>query len=103
MKLINLTPHSINLCGLKIESSGQARVSEKEIRIGEVVNDEITIPITKRFFGDVVGLPDPQPNTIFIVSSLVQSRCNLRTDVVALSRFQRDEAGNILSAGGLTQ
>ena len=102
-KLVNLTPHEIRVFDeagniITIPPSGRvARVKTEQKVIGKVAS----IPIVKTTFGEVEGLPAPQPNTIFIVSSLVaQAVANERDDVVAPdtspSGAVRDEKGNIV-------
>lgn len=89
VRFINLTPHEITVFidsnnTLKIPPSGTiARVEQKEIQVGSVNG----IPIYKTVYGEVVGLPAPQENTIYIVSLLVlqalQAHGVSRDDVVA--------------------
>jgi hypothetical protein len=75
VKLVNLTPHEINIYSqsgqgivLSIPPSGVVcRVSVKSEIVGKVNG----VPVRKVTYGDVEGLPEPQPNTIFIVSTFV--------------------------------
>jgi len=103
MELINLTPHEITIVGedgkviATISPSGSvARVKTTQTIIGQV-ND---IPIVRTFFGDVEGLPEPEPNTVFIVSSMVAQAVPHRDDVVAPDTSPngvvRDEEGRIV-------
>ena len=83
VKFINLTPHTINIKTpdgvIAVEPSGDiARVATQE----EVVASVDGIPLVKRGFGDVEGIPAPQEGTIYIVSALVASATS-RPDVVA--------------------
>lgn len=88
-KIVNLTGHDIVVLteGEKITfpASGIARVETSQDEIGQVLNGLTTkgISLMKTFYGKVTGLPEPEPNTIFIVSSLVASRVPEREDVVA--------------------
>lgn len=85
MQIINCTSHTINVLidgkTISFEPSGQ-------IPRVEVVQTPCTningIPVDIRKNGNVVGLPefDPNDNTVFIVSSLVLSASN-RPDLVA--------------------
>ena len=85
MKFVNLTPHAITVRwpdGVDdvIPASGQvARVSTAEEPAGAILG----IPLVRRTLGDVQGLPAPQPETIYIVSSMVLSAVEGRQDVVA--------------------
>jgi len=85
LTVINLTPHTI---GIQVgennytfpPSGKNVRVSTKEIDAGSVAN---IVPSIKRELGEVEGLPSPQPNTIYIVSSMVLSGIQNRDDVYA--------------------
>jgi hypothetical protein len=86
VKLVNLTPHEIVVYQgdnvvLRVPPSGQvARVTTKEEVVG-VVNG---VPLVRTVYGEIQGLPDPQPGTIYIVSLLVlQALQGRRSDVVA--------------------
>jgi len=99
-RFINLTPHDIKIVGANgvetvVPASGAiARVSTQERVVGSVDG----IPLVKREFGEVEGLPAPADNTIYIVSSLVLSAIKGRGDVVAPDTGPtaiRDEQGRI--------
>jgi len=102
VKFVNLTPHEIKIVGEDgevrvVPPSGQiARVRSEQTVVGEVNG----VPIVKTTFGDVEGLPEPQPNTVFIVSSLVAQLVPHRDDVVAPdtspSGAVRDADGRII-------
>ena len=107
MKLINLTPHEVTIYDesgnvrLRIPPSGQvARVKPVQVKVGEVNG----IPVFKTEFFEVEGLPDPQPNTIYIVSLLVLQACPHRKDLVAPdtspSGAVRDSEGRIIGTRG---
>jgi hypothetical protein len=96
MKVINLTPHMVNVNGMSYPSEGLARVSEKETQIG-MLNG---IPLFSKTFGEVVGLPDPQEGILFIVSGLVKAACPNRTDLLVPTKLVRDEKGNIIGCQG---
>ncbi len=73
-KLINLTPHPITIYNqdnnivMNIPPSGQvARVAT----IPKIVDSVNGVPIRQIEYGDIVGLPEPQPDTIYIVSTVV--------------------------------
>ena len=98
VKFVNLTPHSIAIktdSGIvTVEPSGTvARVGTVERVIGSLDG----IPLIKREFGEVEGIPSPQADTIYIVSALVLSATD-RADVVAPDTGPtavRDENGHI--------
>ena len=95
-KFINLTPHTINYLGgevpMEIPSVGVARCQQEYIE-QETVDG---IQILKTIYGNVEGLPAPQADTYYIVSSLVASAVKNRNDVVVPVLFIRDEQGRIL-------
>ena len=102
-RIVNLTPHAITFVGengevkLAIEPSGSiARVSATTEIIGECCG----IPITETRYGVVEGLPEPQDDTIFIVSSLVAARVN-RDDVYIPNESVRDGNGRIIGCRSL--
>ena len=111
MKFINLTPHAINVFDdggniiLSLPPSGEvARVASNRELVGHLG----PVPVFKTVFGDVVGLPDPRPDTVFVVSTLVLSALAqkgvTRDDVVAPDTSPqgavRDDAGRIIGVRG---
>lgn len=75
MNLINLTPHAIVIIGDDDKSTVVPTC-------GDVVRCAVTsepagefagIPLSRTTFGEVVGLPDPQPDTLYIVSMIVRN------------------------------
>lgn len=112
--IINMTPHAITLLdstnavfdpksrSYKIEGevvikatippSGEvARCSMTEEVVGEVNGT----PLVKNTYGKIEGLPDPQPDTYYIVSALVATAAG-RSDLLIPSRMVRDNEGKIL-------
>jgi len=94
MKLINLTPHEITLYDregkkvlARIPSSGEARVKVEQELVGWVfLEGNLKIPVYASMFGEVIGLPDPEPETetIFIVSfPVLQAMAGKRQDLVS--------------------
>jgi hypothetical protein len=74
VEFVNLTPHEVviydqnNNVILRIPPSGQvARVSQSEELVGYING----IPIYSLKYSDIQGLPEPQENTVYIVSQLV--------------------------------
>lgn len=102
MKIANLTPHSITFVkesgNLVIEPSGTiARVSTSTQVIGEIDG----VPITETVFGEIENLPEPQEDTVFLVSSLVAQRCKERSDVFIPNESVRDSEGRIIGCRSL--
>ena len=102
--LVNLTPHSIKIANevgdviLEVPPSGElARVAASTGVVAHV-ND---IDVVKSIFGTITGLPESQPDTIYIVSMLVlQAIAGARDDVVGPDTGPtavRDEAGRIVA------
>lgn len=52
--------------------------------------------------GAVDGLPEPQPDTLLIVSALVRLAVPHRTDVVSSGSLVRDESGRPVGCLGLS-
>ena len=101
-KIINLTPHDITITdGPTFPPSGTvARVSVQQVDDGDING----VPVKKQTFGDIVDLPAPQKDTIFIVSALVlnAAKAQGRTDVVApdTANAVRNDDGHIVSVPG---
>ena len=109
MKIMNLTPHELNLMPkgpdgpvITIPRSGiVARCTVDRIQINTVTVDGISVPVNQTRFGEVCNLPDPQPDTIFVVSALVAQAVPERQDVVIVDDAIRDDQGRIIGARGL--
>lgn len=98
-KIINCTPHTItfmdgnNSVLATIEPSGTiARASQTRDRVSEVNG----IPVNQCSYGAVTGLPDPQPETIYLVSALTAQACRDRNDVFITDDAVRNESGQII-------
>lgn len=103
MKLINLTPHIINIITpfgvIDIPTSGTvARCSQNNEQIA-VIND---IPVTKQVFGEVVDLPEPKEGTFYIVSRLVAAAVPERVDLLIPGPLVRGETGQPIGCNGLS-
>ena len=104
MKIINLTPHVINIrradgSVIDIPPSGQvARCAETRVPAGEIAGIGVTIAV----YGAVEGLPEPERNTIYIVSAIVLTRVPERKDVFAPGTLIRDADGKPIAADGLS-
>jgi len=85
-KLVNLTPHPVVLALEGEErvippSGGVARVSTTT----EVIGTLDGVPVVRTRIGQVIGLPEPEVGTVYIVSSLVAQAAAAmgRDDVLA--------------------
>lgn len=98
--IVNLTPHTINLCGKEITSTGLARCES----VVETAGDINGVKINRRTFGAVYGLPEPQADTIYIVSAIVaQAVAGQRDDLYIVDETIRDEAGRIIGCNALAK
>jgi len=97
---INLTKHDITevSTGITIPKSGiVVRCTTNRKRVSKQSN----LPIYKTISGDIDYLPEPKPNTIYIISALaLNCKDKDRTDVVAPGQVQKDEHGKILGCTG---
>lgn len=73
MNLVNLTPHTVNLCNangdvvLTVQPSGTvARVSSTQVVVDTVTLGSLDVDVVKTTLGDVQGLPSPQPDTLLL-------------------------------------
>lgn len=101
---VNLTPHEVCFVtesgNVVVPASGTlARVSTSN----ETIDNIDGIPVKKTVYGEVEGLPNPEANTVYLVSSLVASRVNNRDDVLVPADFIRDEKGVIIGAKSLSR
>src|SRR5690625_7488094 len=101
-KIINCTPHAITITdGPTFKPSGQvARVTTQQTDAGNIAG----IPVKIQTFGDIIDLPDPQDDTVYIVSAIVLTAVKERgrTDVVApdTANAVRGDSGHIVSVPG---
>lgn len=109
MKILNYTPHAINICAngenKTYNSVGVARADV----ISEVISYIDGIPVIKKTFGKVYGLPESLPNdTILIVSSLTAQAAKtenhaLTNQLYVVNDTLRDEKGRIIAATSLAK
>lgn len=102
MKLINLTPHTVNICNEAGEiiksypSEGQARVSVENLPAGEIDG----VPVVRTVYGEPDALPESQDNVFYIVSMVYAQQRPHRRDLImpntAPGQVVRDSAGQII-------
>lgn len=100
MKIVNLTPHPIRIVNSEVReipSSGVVRISEVTIQVGDVDG----IPLVRKTYGQAEGLPEPQPDTLYIVSTMVRAAHPERTDLASPGDLVRDEQGNVIGCRNL--
>jgi hypothetical protein len=109
MNIVNLTPHALNLMPggpagptVTIPPSGQvARCAVDRVQVDTVTVNGVSVPVNQTQFGSVSNLPDPQPDTIFVVSALVAQAVPDRQDVFIVDDAIRDDQGRIIGARAL--
>ena len=111
MNIVNLTPHALNLMPqgpdgpvVTIPPSGQvARCVVSRVQVDTVTADGIIVPVNQTRFGEVFDLPDPQPDTIYVVSALAAQAVPDRQDVFIVDDTVRDDQGRIIGAKALAR
>ena len=109
MNIVNLTPHALNLMPegpdgptVTIPPSGQvARCAVDRVQVNTVAVDGIAVPVNQTRFGEVSDLPDPQPDTIFVVSALVAQVVPEWQDLFIVDDAVRDNQGRLIAARAL--
>ena len=101
MNFVNLTPHVVRLNnGISFEPSGVVARVSADLQEVETING---VKLFRQTFGEVEGLPEEIPGTIYIVSALVLNAVD-RGDCVAPATGSketiRDENGQIISVPG---
>lgn len=100
MELRNYTPHkSLTFQGpfgsVSLPHLGSARCAE-EVHQDGFYDPEETLPRTVISYGDVTGLPAPEPGVLFVVSQLVIGQLPERNDLAFPSDLVRDADGSIV-------
>ena len=94
-KLVNLTSRIIVLW------TPQGRVEYPSLRRADVVTNREVICDSPRLIRNrykwVVGLPEPEDGTYYIVSRVVGKALPYRLDLVTPTMFERDGDGNIVA------
>ena len=108
IKVVNCTPHDVNLItengSITFPRSGIIpRLKEVQNKISSVTVNSIKIDIMKKSFNNVEGLPEPQENTLYIVSALVAGACKNRDDLVVPNDTVRDDQGRIIGCRSLAK
>ncbi len=102
MEFINLTPHPINI----VMEDGSVKIVPPSGTIARcretvsVVGDLDGVPVIKKSFGAIEGLPDPSNEVIYITSALVATAAQ-RPDVVCPGDPVRDGNGQIIGCKSL--
>ena len=98
--LANYTPHTALTYRpeggevVVLPQLGSARCAEEYLPAGKFHDGDL--PLTLMRYGEVTGLPDPQPGTVFVVSQLVVNALPERTDLAFPAGLVRDGEGTII-------
>lgn len=100
--IVNLTPHEINIYSddsvFTVPPSGSvARVDVRQVKRGRIG----PINVFESTYGRVVGLPDPAPDTVFIVSAMVRQAASERADLYSPGDLVRNDKGQPVGCNGL--
>jgi len=113
VRIINLTPHELNICDsegkiiLSIPPPKDVPIPRVQVRseiVGEVEADGVRIPVRRVVYGDVENIPPEREGTIYIVSTLVtlalRERGIIRGDLLSpdtnMDSVIRDSSGRVL-------
>ena len=104
MKLVNLTPHTITIrtadSTITVPPSGTVARCAVASAVAQYINvDGVEVAVNATHFGDIVNLPDPADDTIYITSTLIAQRAQ-RADVLAPDTGAsaiRNDAGQIVA------
>ena len=108
----NLTPHALQVKSqdggfitILPDAEGPARViydhlPPEQVTIG---GSEVAVAVAGPV-REIVGLPDPQPDIVFIVAKAVADAApRARGDLMSPGRLIRDEDGTVVGCDGLTR
>ena len=101
--ILNYTPHTVNIIdteGNKLQDfppTGEARCQQSTVVAGTIGD----IPITSTSFGFVVGLPNEQEGTYYIVSRLIRQVLPNRADLLVPNEIIRDDVGRVIGCKSL--
>lgn len=109
-KLLNLTPHAINVLAedktphfILPPSGTVARVSTTRQRVDVIYSEQAPegISVFGVRFGEVVGLPAEADDVFYVVSALVKTACPNRTDLLSPGELVRNDDGHPIGCIGL--
>ena len=102
-KILNFTPHALNVVGLDgsvttFPSVGVARIATSTVSVNPING----FGVVETTFADVTGLPDPQDGVYYVLSRLVFSACPGRLDILCPGELIRDVDGNVIGCKGFS-
>lgn len=86
MKVINLTPHDVNICDENGRITKTYRASGMVARADnnyEIIDDVNGVPLLTRAGNNVIDLPRPKEGVMYIVSNIILDYCHDRKDLIA--------------------
>lgn len=86
MKLINLTPHNVDICdecGNVIKTYEASGVVARVAHGWETIEYIDDVPVVVRENEHVINLPEPQEGIMYIVSNIILDYCYDRLDILA--------------------
>jgi hypothetical protein len=109
LKLVNLTPHEINVTDFEgktvtIPSSGIARVQQNDPSVVKTIEtDKGTFLVYQQTFTVTIdGLPEPDGETVYVVSRMVMEAAKNRNDLICPGSLIRDEKGVVKGCQGFS-
>lgn len=101
--IVNATPHAVTLMNAEnqvLQVFQPSGICPRCSVSREVIGDINGIPVNKSVFGEVVGLPEYQEDTIYIVSRVVAEAAK-RPDLYVVDDAVRDSEGRIIGCRAL--
>ena len=100
MKLVNMTPHEVNVTttGKSYPPSGEVARVEQSLTLARVLEDGTELFTSS--YGKSTGLPAWEDGTLLIVSALVRLANPGRLDLLSPGKLVRDEKGRIVGCEG---
>ena len=102
-KLVNLTPHTINIFNEDRIEVEVLAPSGQVARVATRMNFEGlagAVPLFSATYGEIQGLPASEADTLFVVSGMVAAATD-RSDVASPGELVRDENGKPTGCRGL--
>ena len=104
VNIINLTPHTVTVCGAGKEVLASFPTSGSIARVvmdTKVMSTALGFPVTQTVFGAVEGLPSESADTVYIVSAMVKNALPGRTDLLVPVGRVVDDNGAIIGCTSL--
>jgi hypothetical protein len=106
--LRNLTAHPVTIVGegdsiVLPASSSPPRIADEVVRSSSVVVGQLDVPVRDIAAGNVLGLPEPCDDVLFVVARIVAAACPDRPDLVVPFEDVRDHAGRVIGCRALAR